>query len=227
MRQLPCALAGIVLAAVASRIPAPVAQEHFPARPVQVIVPATPGGPVDTAVRMIEPALSSALGAPVVLVNRPGSASGTLGHARRSRPLLPTATPSGRGSIRSSRLPAYLRYTRTDSRIDDFTLLGNYATDVSVLAVSADAPWKNCWDDLIAYARANPGKLNYASAGVGTVSALSMQALAHQFNLEHGRGTVSGRRATDDRRSSAGRSTSAWFLTQPVRARSGRRNFAR
>jgi tripartite-type tricarboxylate transporter receptor subunit TctC len=66
--------------------------------------------------------------------------------------------------------------------LDDFSLLGNYATDVSVLAVSADAPWQT-FDDIIAYVHANPGKLNYASAGVGTVSSLSMQALAHHFKL--------------------------------------------
>src|SRR5580704_2572204 len=54
------------------------AQERFPARPVQVIVPATARGPGDTAVRMIEPALCSALAHPVVLPNKAG-ASGTLG----------------------------------------------------------------------------------------------------------------------------------------------------
>jgi tripartite-type tricarboxylate transporter receptor subunit TctC len=61
-------------------------------------------------------------------------------------------------------------------------LLGNYATDVSVLAVSAEAPWRTL-DDIIDYVHGNPGKLNYASAGVGTVSSLSMQALAHHFKL--------------------------------------------
>jgi tripartite-type tricarboxylate transporter receptor subunit TctC len=61
-------------------------------------------------------------------------------------------------------------------------LLGNYATDVSVLAVSADAPWRTL-DDIVDYIHGNPGKLNYASAGVGTVSSLSMQALAHHLKL--------------------------------------------
>jgi tripartite-type tricarboxylate transporter receptor subunit TctC len=53
---------------------------------------------------------------------------------------------------------------------------------VSFLAVSADAPWQS-FDDIVAYVHANPDKLNYASAGVGTVSSLSMQALAHHFKL--------------------------------------------
>jgi tripartite-type tricarboxylate transporter receptor subunit TctC len=73
--------------------------------------------------------------------------------------------------------------TNVPFTLDNFTLLGNYATDVSVLAVNADAPWRTL-DDVIAYVHSNPGKLTYASAGVGTVSSLSMQALAHHFKLD-------------------------------------------
>src|ERR1700731_1257295 len=77
MKQLALAVGCAALAAIA--IDAAVwAQEPFPTRPVQVIVPATAGGPVDTAVRMIAPALETALGQSVVLLNRPG-ASGTVG----------------------------------------------------------------------------------------------------------------------------------------------------
>jgi tripartite-type tricarboxylate transporter receptor subunit TctC len=176
MKRLGCAFAAIVFAT--STIGA-AAQEHFPARPVQVIVPATPGGPVDTAVRMIEPALASALGVTVVLVNRPG-ASGTVGMQA-----VATAAPDGYTigqGVNSIFTITRISGTRVPFTLDDFTLLGNYATDVSVLAVSADAPWQTL-DEVIAYVRANPGKLNYASAGVGTVSSLSMQALAHQFTL--------------------------------------------
>ncbi len=156
------------------------AQEQFPARPIQVIVPATAGGPVDTAVRMIEPVLSSVLGAPVVLLNRPG-ASGTVGMQ-----VVATADPNsytiGQG-VNSIFTITPISGTAVPFTIDKFTLLGNYATDVSVLAVSADAPWQSL-DDVIAHVHSNPGKLNYASAGVGTVSALSMQALARHFKLD-------------------------------------------
>ena len=71
------ALVMVCIAAVAIGADAR-AQDTFPAHPVQVIVPATAGGPVDTAVRMIAPALETALGQSVVLLNRPG-ASGTVG----------------------------------------------------------------------------------------------------------------------------------------------------
>ena len=177
MLRLACA-PGIILAMLAVAAPA-CAQEHFPARPVQVIVPATPGGPVDTAVRLIEPALAAALGQSVVLLNKPG-ASGTLGmQAVAAAP--PDGYTIGQG-VNSIFTITRISGTHVPFTLDNFALLGNYVTDVSVLAVSADARWKT-FDEVVAYVRANPGKLNYASAGIGTVSQLSMQALAHKFSL--------------------------------------------
>jgi tripartite-type tricarboxylate transporter receptor subunit TctC len=178
MKQLAFAVAAAALATMLMPAGAR-AQEPFPSRPVQVIVPATAGGPVDTGVRMIEPALSSALGQPVVLLNHPG-ASGTLGMHD-----VATAAPDGYTigqGVNSIFTITRISGTSVPFTLDDFSLLGNYATDVSVLAVSADAPWQTL-DDIIAYVHSNPGKLNYASAGVGTVSSLSMQALAHYFKL--------------------------------------------
>jgi tripartite-type tricarboxylate transporter receptor subunit TctC len=178
MKQLALAMTCVALAAMA--IAAGVrAQEPFPTRPVQVIVPATPGGPVDTAVRMIAPALETALGQSVVLLNRPG-ASGTVGmHDVAAAD--PNGYTIGQG-VNSIFTITRISGTTVPFTLDDFSLLGNYATDVSVLAVSAEAPWRTL-DDIIDYVHSNPGKLNYASAGVGTVSSLSMQALAHTFKL--------------------------------------------
>jgi tripartite-type tricarboxylate transporter receptor subunit TctC len=166
---------------VAILLVAPVeAQDAFPTRPIQVIVPATAGGPVDSAMRMMAPGLSAALGGPLVILDRPG-ASGTVGmHA------LSLSEPSGYtigAGVNSIFTVTRVSGTAVPFTLDNFTLLGNYATDVSVLAVAPDAPW-NTLEDLIAFARDNPGKLSYASAGVGTVSALSMRALLHQFRLE-------------------------------------------
>ena len=178
MKQLALAVTCVALAAmvIATDVRA---QEPFPTRPVQVIVPATAGGPVDTAVRMIAPALETALGQSVVLLNRPG-ASGTVGMHD-----VATAEPNGYTigqGVNSIFTITRISGTTVPFTLDDFSLLGNYATDVSVLAVSADAPWRTL-DDIVDYVHSNPGKLNYASAGVGTVSSLSMQALAHAFKL--------------------------------------------
>ncbi|MGA8496685.1 MAG: tripartite tricarboxylate transporter substrate binding protein [Xanthobacteraceae bacterium] len=178
MKQLALAVGCAALAAIAIDADGS-AQEPFPTRPVQVIVPATAGGPVDTAVRMISPALETALGQSVVLLNRPG-ASGTVGMHD-----VATAEPNGYTigqGVNSIFTITRISGTTVPFTLDDFNLLGNYATDVSVLAVSADAPWRTL-DDIVDYVHGNPGKLNYASAGVGTVSSLSMQALAHHFKM--------------------------------------------
>src|SRR6202051_3391105 len=178
MKQLALAVGCAALAAIAIAVDVQ-AQEPFPTRPVQVIVPATAGGPVDTAVRIIAPALETALGQSVVLLNRPG-ASGTVGMHD-----VATAEPNGYTigqGVNSIFTITRISGTAVPFTLDDFALLGNYATDVSVLAVSADAPWGTL-DDIVDYVHGNPGKLNYASAGVGTVSSLSMQTLAHNFKL--------------------------------------------
>ena len=67
--------------------------------------------------------------------------------------------------------------------LDSFVLIGNYASDASVVAVNPDSPWKT-FDELIAFARTNPGKLSYGSAGIGTSSALGMQAITSAFKLD-------------------------------------------
>lgn len=156
------------------------AQSRYPERPVQVNIPATAGGPVDTAVRVLEPSLSAALGEPAVLINKPG-ASGTIGmHA------VATAEPNGYTigqGVNSIFTVTRFSGTNVPFSLDDFALLGNYASDVSVLAVHPDSPWKT-FDDLLKDVSANPGKLTYASAGVGTVSALSMEALRSQLKLD-------------------------------------------
>jgi tripartite-type tricarboxylate transporter receptor subunit TctC len=154
--------------------------EKYPSRPIRVIVPATPGGPVDTAARVVEPALSAALGESLVLLNKPG-ASGTIGMQD-----LATAEPDGYTigqGVNSIFTVTRVSGTKVPFNLDDFTLLGNYAVDVSVLAVHPDSPWKT-FDELVDFVKANPGKLTYASAGVGTVSAMSMEALRQHFKLD-------------------------------------------
>jgi tripartite-type tricarboxylate transporter receptor subunit TctC len=172
---------GLVCACALSLIASAAFPEgRYPQRPVQVIVPATPGGPVDTAVRILKPALSAALRGVVELVNKPG-ASGTIG-------MRAVATADPNGYTIGQGINSIFSVTRVTGikvpfSLDDFTLLGNYASDVSVLAVHPDSPWKT-FDDLLKDVAANPGKRTYASAGIGTVSALSMEALRHHMKLD-------------------------------------------
>jgi tripartite-type tricarboxylate transporter receptor subunit TctC len=169
-----------VAAALAMFLGRDASAETYPARAIQVIVPATPGGPVDTGARMIEPDLSAALGTPLVLVNRPG-ASGIVGMSS-----VATAAPNGYtigAGVNSIFTIVHVSGSTVPFNIDNFLLIGNYATDVSILAVHPAAPWKN-FEELIEHARNHPGKLSYASAGVGTVSSLSMASIKSAFQLD-------------------------------------------
>ncbi len=153
--------------------------QAYPARPIQMIVPAAPGGPVDTGARIIEPGLSAALAVPLVLVNRPG-ASGIVGMSS-----VATAAPNGYtigAGVNSIFTIVHVSGSTVPFNIETFLLIGNYATDVSVLAVHPDAPWQS-FEQLIDDARRRPGMLTYASAGVGTVSSLSMQSITSAFDL--------------------------------------------
>jgi tripartite-type tricarboxylate transporter receptor subunit TctC len=156
------------------------AEVVYPSRPIQVIVPATPGGPVDTGIRTIEPELSAALGTPLVLVNRPG-ASGIVGMSSVAS-AAPNAYTIGAGVNSIFTIPRVSGST-VPFTLDDFLPIGNYAIDVSILAVHPESPWRT-FEELVDHARNNPGKLSYASAGVGTVSSLSMQAITSGFNLD-------------------------------------------
>jgi tripartite-type tricarboxylate transporter receptor subunit TctC len=156
------------------------AEEAFPARPIQVVVPATAGGPVDTGIRMIEARLSTALGVPIVLVNRPG-ASGIVGLNS-----VAIAAPNGYtigAGINSAFTIVHISGSTVPYSLDSFALIGNYAIDVSVLAIHPDAPWQTL-QELVDFAHKNPGKLTYGSAGVGTVSSLSMESFKHAFKLD-------------------------------------------
>jgi tripartite-type tricarboxylate transporter receptor subunit TctC len=178
MRELLPPLCGVAVLAALFVQEAPA--QTYPSHPIQVIVPATPGGPADTAIRIIEPELSSVLGTPLVLVNRPG-ASGIVGMSS-----VATAAPNGYtigAGVNSIFTIVHISGSTVPFTIDDFLPIGNYASDVSILAVHPDAPWRN-FEELIDYARNNPGKLSYASAGVGTVSSLSMQSIISASRLE-------------------------------------------
>jgi tripartite-type tricarboxylate transporter receptor subunit TctC len=178
MRDLLPGLCGVAVLTTLFITDAPA--EIYPSHPIQVIVPATPGGPADTAIRIIEPDLSTVLGTPLVLVNRPG-ASGIVGMSS-----VATAAPNGYtigAGVNSIFTVVHISGSTVPFTIDDFLVIGNYANDVSVLTIHPDAPWRN-FEEFIDYARNNARKLSYASAGVGTVSSLSMQSIISASKLD-------------------------------------------
>jgi tripartite-type tricarboxylate transporter receptor subunit TctC len=175
----------LVLAVVATGLAGPMVAalaQSYPARPVEFIIPFAPGGPTDTAIRLIQPALSANLGVPVVLVNKAGG-GGAIGMDGVAK-----AKPDGytlAATVRSTLtiLPA----TQPDVpyKISDFAPIGTYAVDSQAVMVKSGAPWKTL-EELIEHAKKNPGKLTYGSAGQGTNSFFTMELLKLSHGLDIG-----------------------------------------
>ena len=160
MRQIPWRRAASVLAMMAC---APLAHADYPDHPVRLIVPFAPGGAVDGAARPTSVELAKTLGQPVVIDNRPGS-GGTIGISLASH-----APADGYnlllGNIALAAAPAL--YPKSGIGAADFAPVALIGSTPYILAVRPDFPAKSL-AELVALAKANPGKYNYGSAGAGS-----------------------------------------------------------
>lgn len=174
----------LVMLALAAGVAGPVAaQGDYPSRPIELVIPFPPGGPADTAARIIQPQFSAALGVPLVLVNKPGG-GGALGgdYVARSKPDGYTvyATTNSTLTIITAMQPT-LSY-----RLTDFAPVGSYMADLSLVGARPGSAWKTL-EELVDFAKKNPGKLNYGSAGLGTVSFFTVELfkLAYGVDIVH------------------------------------------
>jgi tripartite-type tricarboxylate transporter receptor subunit TctC len=144
--------------------------QSYPSRPVKIIVPTVAGGTVDVITRLIAADLSARLGASFFVDNRSG-AGNTLGSREAAR-----ADPDGTTLLMSSssgQVISPLVYKNVDyDPIKSFAPIGLVAEGSIILVVNPSLPFKSL-TDLLAFAKANPGKLNYGSAGTGTVPHLT------------------------------------------------------
>jgi tripartite-type tricarboxylate transporter receptor subunit TctC len=159
-------LAAIVLACAATA-----QAQTFPNRPVTIIVPYPPGGLIDLVARALQPFLQTELGVAVVAENHSG-AGGNLGAemVARSAPDGYTLLLANPSLAISPTLYRKLNY----QPIEDFAYVGRYGSVPNVLVVNPAQPFKTA-QELIAYAKKNPGKLNYGSPGYGTSPQLSSE----------------------------------------------------
>jgi tripartite-type tricarboxylate transporter receptor subunit TctC len=158
--------------------------KDYPNKSITLIVPFPPGGATDALSRIVAQKLSSNLGQSVVVENHPG-AGGTIGAALGMR-----AAPDGytllfTTSSTHSVAPSFPKKLPYDS-VTDFTPIGGVAVSPAILMVTKTLPIKTV-KDLVVYAKANPGELNYASSGVGTVIQLNAEAVKAQagINMTH------------------------------------------
>jgi len=152
--------------------------QNYPNRAIKLVVPFPPGGLIDNAARLIGPELSKELGQPVVIENKPG-AGGNLGAAEVAK-----ASPDGYTLLMASAplsiSPAlYKTLPHNPASIEPIAVLGQLP---NVLLVNPESGI-NTVADLVKRARANPGKLNYASNGNGTSLHLSAEMLKNQAGI--------------------------------------------
>jgi tripartite-type tricarboxylate transporter receptor subunit TctC len=152
--------------------------QSYPNRVIKLVVPFPPGGLIDNAARLIGPELSKELGQPVVIENKPG-AGGNLAAADVAK-----ASPDGYTLLMASAplsiSPAlYKTLPYNPASIEPIAVLGQLP---NVLMVNPESGI-NTVADLVKRARANPGKLNYASNGNGTSLHLSAEMLKNQAGI--------------------------------------------
>ena len=178
MRPVPSlARRSVVAALVAGLLPGAMrfaSAQAFPGRTVTIVVPFPPAGGADTLARTLAPHLSALWGQTVVIENRPG-ASGRIGTEQ-----VANAAPDGHTLVMASTAAI------TEKNIARLAPVALVSAEAYVIVVNAAVPINNV-RELIAFAKANPGKLRFGSSGIGAASHLSgelFKAQAH-VDLQH------------------------------------------
>lgn len=154
--------------------------QDFPTRPVTILVPVPPGGIVDTAARLAGDPLAQALKQPVIIDNRPG-ASGNIAYTMAA-----TAAADGYTLLASYSMyhvgnPSMFTALKWNEK--SFKPVGMIAVSPHVVVVHPSVPVNNL-KELVAYAKKNPGKLNYASQGSGSVPHVGTELLKQSSGIE-------------------------------------------
>jgi tripartite-type tricarboxylate transporter receptor subunit TctC len=153
----------------------------YPTKPIHIIVPFAPGGASDFAIRLIQPGLSQALGQSLVIDNRTGAA-GNVGMEVAAR-----AAPDGYtlffGNVGTISINPHFFPDLTVQPEHDFIPISIAAETPGILIASIKFP-ANSLKDMVAYAKAHPGKINYAAAGISTLNTLAMEQFRHTAGLE-------------------------------------------
>lgn len=180
-RARPAALAALALLAA---LPVVMARESiaqdYPAREIEFVVSFPAGGPADTAARILAPKMAALLKANVVVVNKTGGGGATgADYVAKAKPDGYTVYASTNSVLTiSPHLVKNLPY-----KMSDFTPIGAYAVDLGAITVRSGGPARTL-EEFVEYARKNPGKLNYGSAGFGTVSFFSMELFKQAYGLD-------------------------------------------
>ena len=174
-RRALLAAGGTLLAAPA------VAQSGFPSRPIRLIVPWPPGGSTDGQLRSLADLATRHLGQPVIVENRSG-VSGTMAAQIMAAEQRGDGYLVGQMPITAFRVPMMTSRPGWDP-MKDFTYVIHLTGYLFGVVVKADSPWQT-WQEFMAYAKANPGKIAYGSPGVGSTLHITMERIAAENGIE-------------------------------------------
>jgi tripartite-type tricarboxylate transporter receptor subunit TctC len=175
MNKLSGLLGAVLIAAAASA-----AAQSFPTKPVTLVCPWPPGGSTDLHLRKVAELASKRLGQTVLVENKPGG-SGMNGPATMSKTAAGDGYTLSQLPITAYRMP-HMQKVDWDP-IKDFTYIIGVAGYTFGIVVKSDSPFKS-FKDVIDYARANPGKLSYATPGAGTSLHLAMEEIGARTNVQ-------------------------------------------
>ncbi|MCK9913040.1 tripartite tricarboxylate transporter substrate binding protein [Microbacteriaceae bacterium K1510] len=157
-----------------------VSAQPYPNHPIRIIVPTPAGGPVDVMARLIANALPAELGENVIVENRPG-AGNTIGSKQAA-----SADPDGYTlivSAASGLIMSPLIYKNAGYDAASFAPVALIAETPQLLVINPQLPFKSL-AELIAYAKANPGKLNYSTGGSGTLPHLAAELFKREIGAQ-------------------------------------------
>ena len=154
--------------------------QGYPNRPITLICPWPAGGSTDTHMRKLAELASKHLGQPIIVENKPG-AGGMLGSANMAKNAAPDGYTIAQLVISAFRQPHMMKVDWDPFK--DFTYVIGVSGYTFGLVVKSNSPFKSL-DDVIKYAKANPGKFSYSSTGIGTSPHLLIEELAHKAGVQ-------------------------------------------
>lgn len=166
--------AGILFAGAA------IATERYPAKPVKIIIPFTPGGSIDTVGRLVANQLQKQLGVTFIVENRPGG-SGTIGAKA-----VASAPADGYTLLFNASSQVYMPEivnTPPYNAVKDFSPIAQIGNVPLVVVTGKDAPYRNL-RELLHDAQKNPDRLTWATSGYGTTSHLSEEIIRHRAGVK-------------------------------------------
>ncbi|MFC1815538.1 Bug family tripartite tricarboxylate transporter substrate binding protein [Thermodesulfobacteriota bacterium] len=158
------------------------AQEKYPNRRIEMVIPFAPGGSSDLLTRIYSEDLTRELNVPIILVNRPGG-SGVRGFTYLTSAKKDGYTLAQGASATIIFASVFMRKNVPYDVQKDLAPIGHFATMPGVITVRSDSPFQTL-DELVEYARNNPGKLKHGSAGVSVQDTINVKLLSLRKNVK-------------------------------------------